>query len=137
MDQAVQHPNLVNTHVVEVTGLLPATYQYRILSRENNPDGGASLTMRSPVRSFTVIPTTPGDFDGDGDVDMSDFGRFQACYTGQGIPQNHPNCTSALLDEDADVDDLITDEFDGAPPEAEAAAPEALEEGEDDDRDDD
>ena len=35
-------------------------------------------------------------------------------------------------DEDADVDELITDEFEGAPPEAAAEVPE----GEDDDRDD-
>ena len=29
----------------------------------------------------------PGDFDGDGDVDMTDFGKFQSCMSGANIPQ--------------------------------------------------
>jgi len=31
------------------------------------------------------------DFDGDGDVDLSDFGAFQHCYSGAGIPVDF-NC---------------------------------------------
>lgn len=34
---------------------------------------------------------TPGDFDRDGDVDMTDFGLFQRCLSGDGIPAD-PNC---------------------------------------------
>jgi glucose/arabinose dehydrogenase len=44
-----------------------------------------------------------GDFDGDGDVDMSDFGYLQRCYTGSGSAAV-PECAAAQLDEDADVD---------------------------------
>ncbi len=44
------------------------------------------------------------DLDGDGDVDGSDFGRFQACMTGPAIPQDDPACVSAYLDDDTDVD---------------------------------
>jgi hypothetical protein len=44
------------------------------------------------------------DLDGDGDVDMSDFGRFQACLTGTGSPQTDPACQGARMDIDSDVD---------------------------------
>lgn len=47
---------------------------------------------------------TPGDMDGDRDVDQEDFGAFQACYTGQGVPQRDDRCRAARLDDDADVD---------------------------------
>jgi hypothetical protein len=42
--------------------------------------------------------------DRDGDVDQSDFGRFQACMSGPGVEQDDPACEFALLDDDADVD---------------------------------
>ena len=50
-----------------------------------------------------VIPT-PGDFDADGDVDQTDFGRFQSCYSGPGAPQIDTACAPARLDADEDVD---------------------------------
>ena len=43
------------------------------------------------------------DFDRDGDVDMEDFGHFQACLTGAGIAPAGP-CTDADLERDDDVD---------------------------------
>lgn len=46
----------------------------------------------------------PGDFNGDGDVDMEDFGRLQACLTGPNVPQHDPACAAARLDGDSDVD---------------------------------
>jgi len=33
------------------------------------------------------------DFDADNDVDQSDFGIFQRCYSGAGKPAD-PNCTN-------------------------------------------
>ena len=33
----------------------------------------------------------PPDLDRDGDVDQSDFGIFQACHSGEGLPVN-PAC---------------------------------------------
>jgi hypothetical protein len=45
-----------------------------------------------------------GDFDRDGDVDQEDFGHFQACLSGPGIPQDAAECQDALLDGDEDVD---------------------------------
>ncbi|MBP7936156.1 MAG: hypothetical protein KA354_16055 [Phycisphaerae bacterium] len=44
------------------------------------------------------------DFDGDGDVDQSDFGACQTCMTGADNPQADPACAPARLDDDADVD---------------------------------
>jgi hypothetical protein len=44
------------------------------------------------------------DFDGDGDVDQSDFGYLQACMSGSGVPQVDPNCADLDLDGDDDVD---------------------------------
>ncbi len=44
---------------------------------------------------------TPGDLDRDGDVDQSDYGRFQACVSGYPVPQNDPNCAAAKLSGNA------------------------------------
>lgn len=104
LDQVREIPGLVTNHVVSLTGLPRGTYAYRVLSAENNPDGEAPLVMRSPVRSFTVIGLIGPDLDDDGDVDHEDFGRFQACYSGSGVPQNNVNCIIARLDGDEDVD---------------------------------
>lgn len=51
-----------------------------------------------------IVKPTVGDFDGDGDVDMDDFGYLQACLTDVGVPQDDPACADARLDGDADVD---------------------------------
>ncbi len=53
---------------------------------------------------FAFFSTTPGDFDFDGDSDLSDFGHFQACYSGPNTPQNDSNCQDAKFDGDEDVD---------------------------------
>ncbi len=53
--------------------------------------------------------TVPADLERDGDVDLSDFGRFQACLTGPVVPVTDPNCLSANFDGDSyvDRDDLV------------------------------
>ena len=49
-------------------------------------------TMNSKlVVSIVPPPPIPGDFDGDRDVDLEDFGRFQACLSGYLVPQNDPS----------------------------------------------
>lgn len=47
----------------------------------------------------------PADFDRDGDVDMSDFGRLQACLGVVDAAVTHPDCLEADLNGDGDVDD--------------------------------
>lgn len=106
MDSIIEKPSLEEHHYVELTDLTPGTWYYRASSEEPNPDGGESLTMRSPVRFFTVeiVVTQPADMDDDGDVDIEDFGLFQTCYSGPGIAQTATACTLARLDNDDDVD---------------------------------
>jgi hypothetical protein len=50
------------------------------------------------------------DLDHDGDVDLSDFLSFQACFNGPNRPYAQPNCADADLDHDNDVDlkDFLT-----------------------------
>jgi hypothetical protein len=52
----------------------------------------------------SLLVATP-DFDGDGDVDLADFGHMQACLSGPSVPQLDPLCQDALFDLDGDVDD--------------------------------
>jgi hypothetical protein len=56
------------------------------------------------VDAAGCTPFVPGDFDRDGDVDQSDFGRLQACLSGDGVVQGDPSCANTRLDADADVD---------------------------------
>ena len=52
--------------------------------------------------TLTVIPR--GDADGDADVDLIDFGIFQACFTGSGTSDVQGVCTLFDFDSDDDVD---------------------------------
>lgn len=44
------------------------------------------------------------ELDGDGDVDLADFGVFQLCFTGIGSGGVEPDCVCADIDNDCDVD---------------------------------
>lgn len=72
-------------------------------------DTCADTIPSAPIDAQGCPPTIPGDFDGDGDVDGSDFGYFQSCLTGPAIPQDNPDCFGARFTADLDVDedDLI------------------------------
>jgi hypothetical protein len=48
-------------------------------------------------------PVVPGDFDRDGDVDLSEFGLLQACLSGPDVPYA-AGCAFADLDHDNDVE---------------------------------
>ncbi len=72
----------------------------------------ATITVTSPealnppqtVTVLLTISTRPADLDGDGDVDLDDFIRFLACFSGPSrrLPDG---CTvDADFDEDTDVD---------------------------------
>lgn len=64
---------------------------------------GATNTPQAITVEVTI--PKPADFDQDGDVDQQeDFGRFQACDTGGGVPQTDPSCAAGRLDPDEDVD---------------------------------
>jgi hypothetical protein len=51
-----------------------------------------------------------GDFDLDGDVDYTDLGQFQLCFTGPGLPHD-PGCEPADFEPDGDVDCDDWEEF--------------------------
>ena len=82
------------------TGLLAGqTYYYGAFAHDAKPNYATVVTAQA------IAPSgQPGDFDGDGDVDQSDYGQFQLCVTGSGQIQNDPNCLAARLDADVDVD---------------------------------
>jgi hypothetical protein len=63
-------------------------------------DPGIDNHARIPeFEVWGVFPGYRGDTDGDEDVDQTDFGLFQACYTPAGTPIP-PTCTAAELNND-------------------------------------
>lgn len=56
-------------------------------------------------------PNYRGDFDHDGDVDLSDFSHLQRCLTGTGYEVTAPACGNASLDGDLDVDNTDVSAF--------------------------
>lgn len=45
-----------------------------------------------------------GDFDEDGDVDLTDYGRFTSCFTGPGGGPVPSECAAGDFDDDGDID---------------------------------
>lgn len=81
----------------DIAGLSPGLYQTSIAV--------ADPAAVNPLVAVSVDLTvsTPGDLDYDGDVDQTDYGLFQACYSGNGIEAAEA-CADATMDADADVD---------------------------------
>src|SRR5687767_12252237 len=55
------------------------------------------------IKVLRDVHWATGDFDGDNDVDTSDFGHLQKCFSGAAIPMQ-PRCIAADLENDNDVD---------------------------------
>ena len=93
----------------------------------NGPDGdgtpdisadGRTLFLRSDrpggeggsdLWQVAVTPTSPGDLDGDGDVDLDDFALFAECMAGPDVTTPPPGCdpvdfAASDLEGDTDVD---------------------------------
>ncbi|MHC4695395.1 MAG: M28 family metallopeptidase [Planctomycetota bacterium] len=51
-----------------------------------------------------IVPVPIGDFDGDDDVDVDDFGQFVSCFTGPGGGPVETACDPGDLDFDDDID---------------------------------
>jgi hypothetical protein len=99
-----------------LTGIQLFTSQGEITDFSLTSGSGTLYTAQGAV----VCPAhVAADFDGDCDVDMDDFGHFQACVTGPFVPYNSlalpPGCTltpdinghiAADFDHDGDVDQV-------------------------------
>jgi hypothetical protein len=86
--------------------LLPGVYQ-----------AGISIVAPQASNSPVVVDVElvlnafPADFDGDRDVDQSDFGYLQACMTGPGFLHQDAACLKTDLDGDRDTDIEDLDAF--------------------------
>jgi hypothetical protein len=67
-------------------------------------DAPAASNSPTTIGMILLVEPFPPDFDGDGDVDQSDFGQLQSCLTGPGIFQADMDCLSTDLDKDEDTD---------------------------------
>lgn len=91
------------------TDVITVRYQTALL-----PPGDyqAAITVTAPaapnspqvVMVALRVQAAPGDFDGDKDVDQTDFGWMQTCLMGPGVPQADAPCAAAHFDTDGDVD---------------------------------
>ncbi|MHC5112169.1 MAG: formylglycine-generating enzyme family protein [Planctomycetota bacterium] len=81
----------------------------------SSPEGFAiALNMEAAaanagIRVAAVVCT--GDFDGDGDLDDTDFTSLESCFTGPGGVIDDSLCSLADFDGDGDVDCLDVDAF--------------------------
>ncbi|MBN1492501.1 MAG: hypothetical protein JXA69_21490, partial [Phycisphaerae bacterium] len=91
-------------------GIQYDTGTYRVvmlgLPFETITSASTRANLMAQAMEFLLPDTTvPADFDGDGDVDLTDFGVFSACFNGPNRPPVYPeSCTVADLDDDSDVD---------------------------------
>lgn len=86
----------------------PGEHTVQLIVTDSNRLVGRSNTL---VIHVSAPAYSKADWDQDGDVDMSDFGRFQVCLSGGGVPQTDPACADARLDGDGDVDALDVARF--------------------------
>ena len=102
--------------VLKIDSFLPNLSLKRPIELEAGPDGalylleygdggqdGAQLSRIEYLGEPIIVIDGP-DFDNDGDIDQTDYGYFQRCYTGPGVPQHDPACQGIRFDADNDVD---------------------------------
>ena len=83
-----------------------ATMKLRFTTSDNPNDSVTEAGVDAVKVSLLECDTTCGDFDGDGDVDLTDFTQFQLCFGGSNVPPA-PTCppgVDADCDGDGDVD---------------------------------
>jgi YD repeat-containing protein len=88
---AYEYDDAGNRTMVTYPGGFWVRYAYDAMDR--------LVEVRDPASSYAV-----SDFDFDGDVDLGDFGVFNACYNGPNKPPAQGNCDRCDFDDDGDVD---------------------------------
>jgi alpha-amylase len=61
-------------------------------------------TIPGPQYETVALAALPGDWDGDGDIDLTDYAQFVQCLTGPDAGVLAPGCNTFDLDADLDVD---------------------------------
>jgi hypothetical protein len=79
----------------EQGSLARGTYYFAFFAHDEVPNYAAPVLVE--------VHILPGDFEDDGDIDLSDFGHLQVCLSGDAAPYAS-GCRDADLDEDGDVD---------------------------------
>lgn len=92
-------------------GSTPITLVYSVASLSAGAySANVTITAPSAFNTPVVLPVTVNvitvepDLDADGDVDSTDFGIMQACFTGSQV-NAEPACQPASFDTDYDVDE--------------------------------
>ncbi|MCP4591748.1 MAG: PEP-CTERM sorting domain-containing protein [bacterium] len=69
----------------------------------------ALMLVTACLLGATSALALPGDFDGDGDIDLNDYTNFEACFEGPGVGTS-AGCDAGDMDVDSDVDmwDAVT-----------------------------
>ena len=81
--------------MAEQGGLARGTYYFAFFAHDEVPNHAAPVLAQ--------VHILPGDFEDDGDIDVTDFGHLQVCLSGDATAYAS-GCRDADLDEDADVD---------------------------------
>jgi predicted amidohydrolase len=76
---------------------------HSVVSDENGNILAVAADLRPDVMIYNYGGIT-GDFDADGDVDLTDYGDFLSCYNGPGRPKPDGCVYAADFDADGDVD---------------------------------
>lgn len=112
----------VDWYTVDAGGVMGSTGgDFELSGTIGQPDAGATMTggefsltggFWAGATAGTSSPCgeNAGDFDGDGDVDLVDFGEFQLCFTG-GTGTISEGCECADFDGDNDADLVDFGEF--------------------------
>ncbi len=81
----------------------PGTYTLTLTKQDTGTRQIAGVTVFAGQVTRVNISLGP-DFDGDGDVDLTDFTAFQGCFNGPNATPAASGCGAADLDSDGDVD---------------------------------
>ncbi len=95
----------------DCTGLPPGTYEADLVVSDNGSTPRPPYPPSRKVAVTLTIETVRPDFDGDEDVDQTDFAHMQLCYTGSGHPIINENCRNADLDPATPDNDVDQNDF--------------------------